>query len=90
MAVTVVFNVPGMTAGQYEQIIAGLDERGAASPDGRLFHVASATEGGWLVVDVWESEEKFGRFAEVLTPLVSAAGVQAQPQIYQTHNVIKG
>ena len=90
MAVTVVFNIPGMNAGQYDRIIKSLEAGGAGSPDGRLLHVASPTDDGWLVFDVWESEEKFGRFAEVLMPIVSAEGIQAQPQIYQTHNIVKG
>ncbi len=91
MAVTVVFQVPGMTAHQYDRVINGLEAKGLGAPDGRLFHVASPTPDGWFVVDVFESEEKLGKFAESLMPILAAAGVTpAQPTIYPVHNMIKG
>jgi hypothetical protein len=33
-----------------------------------LAHLAGPIPDGWLVVDVWESEAAFGRFAEQLMP----------------------
>ena len=92
MPVAVVFNVPGMSAQQYDQIIAGLEGRGEGSPDGRLAHVAAPADGGWMVFDVWESEEKFGRFAEVLMPIVAGAGVNPppQPRVYPVHSFVGG
>ena len=39
--------------------------------DGLLAHVAGPVTDGWRIVDVWESEEKYQRFAaEVLAPAV--------------------
>ncbi|MGH2746530.1 MAG: hypothetical protein ACRDKB_01220 [Actinomycetota bacterium] len=91
MATTAVFDVPGMTAAQYDQVIAELEAAGAGAPAGRLYHVASQKPGGWLVVDVWESEEALGAFAETLMPLLSKAGVEPpQPAVLRTHNVIGG
>ncbi len=91
MAVTAVFEVPGMTSQQYDTVIKNLEARGAGAPDGRLYHVASPTPDGWLVVDVWESEEKLGKFAETLMPVLASAGVQPPaPKVYKAHNIIEG
>lgn len=86
MAITAVFEVPGMDAGHFDKIRAALDEVGQVEPDGRLFHVASPAEGGWLVVDVWESEEKLGKFAETLMPIIAGLGITPpQPRIAPVH-----
>lgn len=90
MAVTVLFQVPDMTKAQYDRVIKELKAKGLGAPAGRMYHVASATDDGWLVVDVWESEAKLGKFAETLMPTLVAAGVTPpQPKIYPVHNIIK-
>jgi len=39
---------------------------------------------------VWESEEKFGTFGEVLMPIMSYEGVTpVPPKITPVHNIIK-
>jgi hypothetical protein len=90
MAIAVVFQVPGMTAEQYDRVIKDLQAEGLGAPDGRLFHVACPTPDGWFVVDLFESEEKLGKFAGSLMPILAAAGVTPpQPTIYPVHNIIK-
>lgn len=90
-AITAVFDIPGMTSKQYDQTVKDLEAAGAGAPKGRLFHVASSKPGGWFVVDVWESEESMGAFAQTLIPILQKSGVTPQqPQIYSVHNVIKG
>lgn len=91
MAITAVFRVPGMTAAQYDQTVRELEAKGAGKPDGRMYHVAGPTAEGWMVVDVWESEEKLGRFGETLMPVLIANGITPpQPTIYPVHNILKG
>lgn len=90
MALSVVFDLPGVTAEQYDAVIAGLEAAGEAAPAGRLHHVAAATETGWLVVDTWESPEHLERFAGVLMPIMGRAGIQGEPKVYPAHNVISG
>jgi hypothetical protein len=86
MAIAAVFEVPGMNADHFDRILAALKEAGQADPDGRLFHVAAPTDDGWLVVDVWESEEKLGAFAGVLMPIIAGVGVTPpQPRIAPVH-----
>ena len=86
-----VFDVAGMTAGQYDQVIKDLEAAGEGSPKGRLYHVASSKAAGWFVVDVWESGELLDRFAQTLMPILQKNGVTPpQPQVYPVHIVIKG
>ena len=60
-------------------------------PDGIISHVAGATDGGWCVVDVWESQEHFERFfADRLGPAIEAVGTLPPPtpawfEVYNTH-----
>jgi hypothetical protein len=43
------------------------------------------------VLDVWDSEEALGRFAERLMPIVAAAGATPPPpEIRSVRNVIAG
>jgi hypothetical protein len=77
--ITAVFQVPGTTAAQYDGIIRDLEKAGEGAPDGRLYHVSSGTLEGWFIVDVWESAEQLGRFADVLMPIVAKNGVTPPP-----------
>lgn len=85
--ITIVFEVPGMTAAQYDQInqIANIHESNL--PAGLIFHQACPTETGWLVTDVWESMEAFQAFGERLLPALQTVGVEGRPRIFETYNV---
>ena len=75
---------------QYDQVIKQLEEAGHGNPPGRLSHTAALKDNGsYLVVDVWESPEALQRFAQVLMPLIEAAGGGAPNlQISPVHNMI--
>ena len=90
-AIVAIFDVAGMTSQQYDQVDKALKDAGQHNPKGRLYHVASSKSNGWLVVDVWESQELLNQFAQTLIPILQKAGVTPpQPQIYPAHNIIKG
>lgn len=59
---------------------------------GMLFHVAGPMDGGWRVVDVWESQEAFDRFFnQRLGQAVRNAGIPPfQPQAFPLHNIVVG
>lgn len=64
------------------------------APAGGILHLAGpAPNGGWRVIEVWESEEDAWQFyKERLAPALEAAGVTApppQPQFWPVHNLIK-
>jgi hypothetical protein len=54
---------PGGTEEQYRATLAAAHPAGGL-PDGQVYHAAGPTEGGFLVVAVWESKEHFDRFLQ--------------------------
>lgn len=81
MVIAAVWEFPGRTAEQYEEVFK---VGGAAIHDQpqRLSHVCYRTPDGIRVVDVWKDEESFAAFGAVLGPVVTAAGLDAPPQIF--------
>jgi len=71
----------------YDKVRAQL---GLEAPAGGIFHVAGPSpNGGWRVIEVWESEEDAKRFFnERLKPAFEAVGVSGppQPQFWPVHN----
>lgn len=60
-------------------------------PAGGIFHAAGASpNGGWRVIEVWESENDAKRFIEErLVPALQAAGAAGPlptPQIWPVYN----
>jgi hypothetical protein len=56
---------------------------GPDRPPGLLAHVAGPAEGGWRVINVWESEAEFRRFQS--ERLIRAAGLAAQQKGFPIH-----
>jgi hypothetical protein len=92
MAIVTVFDLTTMTPAKYDSVITRLNEVGAGSPDGRLYHVASVNESGTIVVtDVWESAEKLAAFGESLFPALQENGVTpVEPMVMPVRRIIPG
>jgi hypothetical protein len=93
MAVLMMFEAPGTTVEQYEQINEIMGIRGDDdAPDGLISHTAATTDDGLLIVDVWASEEQLGRFFEErLGAALAQAGVpEVQPRILPVLNQLHG
>ena len=61
----VIAEVPGLTAEAYDRITADLEAHsGDGSRHPGVSHIAGVSGEGLFVVDVWGSEEEFGRFAQ--------------------------
>ncbi|MBM3735606.1 MAG: hypothetical protein FJW39_07450 [Acidobacteria bacterium] len=90
--ILLVFDAPGATAAQYDAIIRDLEAAGESAPRGRTFHAAAATADGWQVIDVWESQADFDRFAKTLGPLIQThmADSRVAPKFYPVHRRIAG
>lgn len=95
MAVVLVHQGPGLTQESYEEVVRRLTggrsrlESPADWPvEGLLVHAAGEADGGFRVVDVWESEEAVRRFGETLVPLLREAGVEADPEMYPAHTFV--
>ncbi|MEU6661066.1 hypothetical protein [Streptomyces sp. NPDC046821] len=96
MPIVVVFDLPGMTRAQYEasaEKVAGKPGPVKNPSDwpvaGLISHTSAPTPEGWLVVDVWESEEAFRKFGETIVPILRDLGVpDVKPRVYETHTVV--
>jgi hypothetical protein len=83
MAVCMIFDAPGVSQAQYEQVRNEVTS-GDRPPDGAIYHVAGPTEGGWCVVEVWESREAFDRFfADKLQQALQRANLNGQPRFFE-------
>jgi hypothetical protein len=86
----------GMDAGLYDQVNARVNPPDGR-PEGLLFHCAGPSpNGGWRVVDVWDSRATFDRFLEtkVMPVLAEILGAEALAQgppptieSWPTHNL---
>jgi len=83
------FEFPDGTREQYESVWEDLRSSGNEHPKGLLFHVAAkSNNGGVFVTDVWESEEAFKEFGNILIPSIQKSGLpMADPQIMELYNV---
>jgi hypothetical protein len=95
MAVVLVHQGAGLTRESYEEAVRRLTngksqlESPADWPvEGLLAHAAGQAEGGFRVVDVWESEEAVRRFGEDLVPVLEELGVEAEPEVYPAHTFV--
>lgn len=87
---------PGMTAELYDQINARVNPPSGA-PDGLMFHSAGLSpDGGWRIIDVWDSGATFEAFlaskvmpvmAELIGPEALAQGPPPTIEIWPLHNV---
>ena len=91
MATTVIVTPRSMDARQYEEVIKRLENAGASTPVGRLYHVCFGTGSSLRVVDVWESQEAFNAFGQTLLPILGQVGIDpGQPEFAEVHNIIQG
>jgi hypothetical protein len=84
MAYGVVHFFPGGTQEQYEASVAVVHPSGGGLPDGQIFHAAGASDGGWTIVAVHESQSSWERFRdEILMPRMQQGiegGFQTPPE----------
>lgn len=84
-----VLEFQGGTKEQYDRVIEKLNFGGKPAPGG-IFHLASVSEFGVRVFDVWESKEAFDKFmSEKLGPILAEVGIKAgQPELWPVTNVL--
>jgi hypothetical protein len=75
-----------MNATQFDEITRRLEEAGQDAPEGRLHHVCYGEGDRLQVMDVWESEQAFGQFAQYLLPIIQQVGIEVdQPAMAPVH-----
>ena len=102
MAVAMFMHWPGVTSDQYDAVMArlGLDAQPGAGGGsiaqldaGGVLHVATLTDEGLDVCDVWQTEQAFHGFLEQrMLPVVSELGIEGEPEIrlVPLHNLYVG
>jgi hypothetical protein len=90
MAIAIQMDFEGGTTDQYDEICSrmGLTPMGPG-PAGSISHFATMTDSGLRVVDVWETQEQFDKFAqEQIGPFAMEAGIGGPPQMqfFQVHS----
>ena len=73
-------DMPGVGEAEYHMVEKHL---GLDRPAGLLAHVSGPMDGGWRVINVWDSEAAFRRFQS--ERLMRAAGLAAQQEGFPVH-----
>jgi hypothetical protein len=91
----VVHQTPSLTKERYEAVVRGLtggkprlESPSDVPTDGLLVHVAAETDDGFMIFDVFESEEAFDRFRAIASPIATEAGIEEPPKCYPLHTYI--
>ena len=88
MAICLIFEAPGMTQAQYDQVRT--EVTGDRAPEGALYHAAGPTENGWYVVETWESQGAFDSFfRDKLQRALQRAGITAQPRFLEVARIMQ-
>ena len=90
MAVGIRFKLEGITQEQFDAA-HDLINADRSAPSGLLFHASGPIDGGWGIIDFWESRADFDKFAaEKIGPGMARAGVELQPEIveFPVHEII--
>lgn len=70
---------PGGTEAQYQALAAAIGD--VPAPPGRVMFAAGPVEGGWQVVQVWDSREQLDAFnRSVLAPATASIGAAGFPK----------
>jgi hypothetical protein len=77
MAVGIRIKLAGVTQEQFDQV------HGQVNPDqplpkGLLFHASGPIDGGWGIIDFWESRADFDAHAPRIVEGLAAAGIELQ------------
>ncbi len=89
MTIGIRVQLPGVTREQFENMDRSI---GGEMADGLIFHASGPVEGGWRVIDFWETREQFDNFvAARVAPAMAEAGA-APPEIeeFPVHEYLKG
>ena len=92
MAYLITHFFEGGTQEQYDRVVDVAHPAGGLPP-GQTYHAAGPTEGGWLVVAVWDSKESFDAFVSgTLLPTLQTTegGLAGPPQerAAEVHNLV--
>jgi quinol monooxygenase YgiN len=82
MAIAMLAEIPGLTHEQYESVVKTVNETG--TPAGALLHAGGPVEGGYRVIEVWQSREAADAFYTSDRYQAATTTITAQPNIVMT------
>ena len=85
MAFAMLAYIPDLTREQYESVATKVNEAG--TPAGALLHAGGPAEGGYRVVEVWQTREAADAFYTSELYRAATAAVTAQPEILMTWSI---
>jgi heme-degrading monooxygenase HmoA len=92
MAVMTVHTSPTLTRERYDEVVRRLtggrqrlEAKGDWPVQGLISHQAGEGPDGFVVVDVWESDEAFARFGEAVGPIMQEVGITDPPAVFPAH-----
>lgn len=92
-AILAVHKTPTLTRERYEEVVRRLTnkERIEAREDlpfrGLLFHAAGESADGFIVLDVFESEDAVQAFGDALGSIPQEVGIEQPPEFFPAHTV---
>lgn len=87
MAILMTAEVPGQTLPGYQTMIDALAPVYRSSP-GFVLHVSHPIDGGWRVIDVWQSKEDFERFYAQHVASKLPPGIRPKVRFQPLHDVV--
>lgn len=77
MTIGIRIKLPGVTQEEFDSAHGHINPERTA-PKGLLFHSSGPIDGGWGVIDFWDSREDFDAFQHRIQEGMTAAGIQPQ------------
>ncbi|HTA15974.1 MAG TPA: hypothetical protein VK781_14045 [Solirubrobacteraceae bacterium] len=77
MAVGIRMKFANVTQEQFDEINKHVDPV-SDPPRGLLFHASGPIDGGWGVIDFWESRQQFDAFTSRIQQSIDASGIEVQ------------
>jgi hypothetical protein len=88
MAIAIYFHPKSLSAGQYDEAVRQTDAAGAGHPAGRIHHSCFGPDGDLMVYEVWESQQAFEDYGQVLMPILQKIGIDpGTPDVMPVHNL---
>src|SRR3954466_1169706 len=95
MAILAIHQTPSLTRERYEEgarrLTGGKSRLGSITDlpfEGIVAHATAQTENGFVVVDVFESEEGLARFEQTVAPIGRELGIEEPPKHWPAHTFI--
>src|SRR5215210_1944817 len=92
MAVMMVHTSPTLTRDRYDEVVrrltggkSRLQTKGDWPVQGLISHQAGDGPDGFVVVDIWESEEAFAVFGETVGPIMEEVGITDPPAVFPAY-----